>query len=293
VLRIVGVSRSTYYYQISHEPKPRTTSGGRPASTYTRTEDGHKVSNVQVKEWITCAVEGDGFAYGYRKLTYLLKRQHQLVINKKKVYRLCRELGILKAQRKIKARHPRKLARNRDIAAPNQLWEVDIKYGYIHGEDRFFFILTYIDVLDRQTVDYHIGLRCEAVDAVDTLKRALWKRRLLGKSALPVIRSDNGPQFVSMTFESTCEQLGLEHERIPPRTPNMNAHIESFHRILEEECLSRYEFESYEQAYKAVVEFMEYYNNRRLHSSLHYLPPAEFSKQHYETGLAPKSNVKV
>lgn len=240
------------------------------------------------------SIEGDGYAYGYLKLTYVLRQEHDLVINKKKVYRLCKELGVLKPQRKVKQRYPRKLARNRDVTAPNQLWEVDLKYGYIAGEDRFFFVLSDIDVYDRQIVDYHIGLRCDAADAVDTLKRALWKRKLYEKdNQLPTIRSDNGPQFVSYAFESTCEQLGLEHERIPPRTPNMNAHIESFHRILEDDCLSRNEFESYAQAYQEVVEFMDHYNNRRLHSSLHYMPPAVFHRKHLETGLQPKTKVKV
>ncbi|QRF22832.1 IS3 family transposase [Alicyclobacillus sp. TC] len=176
VLRIVGVSRSTYYYQQTHEPQPRTTAGGRPVTEYTYTQDGSKVSDEQAKEWIMNEIEGDGFAYGYLKLTYLLKRKYQLVINKKKVYRLCKELKILKPQRKLKEKHPRKLARNRDITGPNQLFEVDIKYGYITGEDRFFFVLSYIDVYDRQIVDYHIGLRCEATDAANTLKSALWKR---------------------------------------------------------------------------------------------------------------------
>ena len=263
-------------------------------SQYTSTKEGDKVSDEQVKEWIMAAIEGDGFGYGYFKLTYWLRREHNLVINKKKVYRLCKELGVLKPQRKIKPKHPRKLARNRDITGPNQLWEADIKYGYVHHEDRFFFVLSYIDVFDREVVDYYIGLRCEATDAVDTLKRALWKRRLFGGTQqLPTIRSDNGPQFVSVAFDSTCEQLNVEHERIPPRTPNMNAHIESFHRIMEDDCLSRYEFESYAQAYEAVVEFMEYYNGRRMHSSLNFLSPSQFHKMHLETGAMPESNVKV
>ncbi|NLX87269.1 MAG: transposase, partial [Clostridiales bacterium] len=47
-----------------------------------------------------------------------------------------------------------------------------------------------------------------------------------------------------------CSSLGIEHERIPCRTPNLNAHIESFHRILEDECLGRCEFGSYEEAYR-------------------------------------------
>lgn len=91
-----------------------------------------------------------------------------------------------------------------------------------------------------------------------------------------MIRSDNGPQFISHAFEQGCVDFQVEHERIPPKTPNMNAHIESFHRILEDDCLSRFQFETYEEAYKAVSEFMKYYNERRMHSSILDLSPNEF-----------------
>nr|WGE05777.1 hypothetical protein P5640_07270 [Bacillus subtilis] len=60
----------------------------------------------------------------------------------------------------MKFHYPRKLARNRIITESNQLWEADIKYGYIEGEERFFFILSLIDVYDRSIIDYHIGLHC-------------------------------------------------------------------------------------------------------------------------------------
>ncbi|WP_162241875.1 integrase core domain-containing protein [Paenibacillus sp. Leaf72] len=52
------------------------------------------------------------------------------------------------------------------------------------------------------------------------------------------LRTDIGPQFISKAFHAYCEQAGVEHERIPPRTPNKNAFIESFHSILERECTS-------------------------------------------------------
>jgi len=81
-----------------------------------------------------------------------------LLINKKKVYRLCKELKILRPQRKVKRKHPKKLARNRIVTASNQLWEVDVKYGYIASENRFFFIMPIIDVFDRCIIDYYIGL---------------------------------------------------------------------------------------------------------------------------------------
>nr|WP_051330931.1 IS3 family transposase [Aneurinibacillus terranovensis] len=138
------------------------------------------------------AIASDESAYGYVKLTHWLRNEHQLVINKKRVYRLCKELEILKPQRVIKSKHPRKLARNRDITAPNQLWEVDIKYGYVAGEDRFFYILSYLDVFDRQIVDYHIGLRCEAKHAVQALQQALIKRKQWKAEDKPVIRSITG-----------------------------------------------------------------------------------------------------
>jgi putative transposase len=107
------------------------------------------VSDEQVKEWLMELISGEEQIYGYRKLAKCLRIQHKLIINKKKVYRLCKELGILKKQRQLVAKHPRRLARNRTIMNVNQLWEVDIKYGYIAGEDRFFYLMSIIDVYDR------------------------------------------------------------------------------------------------------------------------------------------------
>ncbi|MFW5437852.1 IS3 family transposase [Paenibacillus apiarius] len=69
---------------------------------------------------------GEGAAYGYRKLTVLLKRRHQLKINKKKVYRLCKQMNVLRPQRKLKIKHHKRLANNRVITGSNQLWETDI-----------------------------------------------------------------------------------------------------------------------------------------------------------------------
>ena len=90
-----------------------------------------------------------------------------------------------------------------------------------------------------------------------------------------IVRSDNGPQFISHHFEESCIKFGIEHERIPCRTPNKNAHIESFNAILEEECLSKYVFQSYSEAYDTVSQFIKNYNTVRIHSSLKYHTPNE------------------
>ena len=106
---------------------------------------------------------------------------------------------------------------------------------------------------------------------------------------LPTIRTDNGPQFVSNLFGDTCKQLGLKHQRIPVKTPNMNAHIESFHSILEEDCYSMNEFNSYLQVYEVVSEYMDYYNNRYRHGSLNDRPPAEFYESLQNKEFEPKA----
>lgn len=149
-----------------------------------------------------------------------------------------------------------------------------------------------LDVFDRAVVAYHIGLSCEAKDLVQISQEALMKRQLFDKENKPVIRSDNGPQFISNLFEGTCEKFGIIHERIPPKTPNKNAHIESFHSIVEQECYQRNEFDTYQQAYMIVTEFIHNNNRRRIHGSLYDLSPYEYIEAVRNGTVKPKE-IKV
>lgn len=245
----MGVARSTYYAH-RHPKRPEgTRKGGRPKPGYSWTTAGKRVPDEQVQEWLCDLIAGEEACYGCRKLTVVLRRRYGLIINHKKVYRLCRELRLLRSQRPKKPHHPRRLARNRLVTGPNQLWEVDVKYGYIAGEDRFFFVMPILDVYDRSVVEFHLGLTCQAEEAANALREAVRRRKPEWQKTKPVIRIDNGPQLISQLFEETCEQLGLEHERIPNTTPNKNAHIEAFNGIMEEECLARNEFQTFAEAY--------------------------------------------
>nr|WP_286010111.1 IS3 family transposase [Clostridium sp. Marseille-Q2269] len=277
VLKIVKLSRSTYYYNLSVEGKIKNKpSGGKPKG-YSLSTKNKKICDEEIKEYILKALDGDAINYGYRKMMHYLRRQYGLIINHKKVYRLCKELNILKDQRTINPKVKRSIAINRIITASNQLWEMDIKYGHIEGEDKFFYMLSVIDIFDRNIIDYHIGFHCEAKDSSALLRKSLIRRNLFEEgSKNPIVRTDNGSQFVSHKFQNCCEVLKIHHERIPVKTPNKNAHIESFHRILEDECFKNNEFQSYEDAYRIVNDFIVFYNNRRLHSSLRYMTPKEF-----------------
>lgn len=81
--------------------------------------------------------------------------------------------------------------------------------------------LNIIDIFHRNIVDYHIYFHCEAKDATVLLRKSLIRRDLFVEGAKkPVIRTDNGPQFVSYKFKECCEEFKLHHERIPVKTQN-------------------------------------------------------------------------
>lgn len=282
VLRFVGLASSTYYSITGTKEVPALevardrSHGGRPRLGYSLDVRGRKVSDEQIKEYLCELIAGEESVYGYRKLAVCLREGYGLRINHKKVYRLCKELGILGPKRREKPAHLKRLPRRDIVDGPNQLWEVDVKYGYIAGQDSFFFQLSLIDVFDRSVLAYHLGLTCTALDACRVVRQAVAARGLRSGDTMPKVRTDNGPQFASRIFAEQCERLGLTHERIPPRTPDLNAHIEAFHSILEAECYSRHEFASFKDAYETISAYMAFYNKRRRHGSLRQMSPAKF-----------------
>lgn len=275
----VQLARGTYYAWRYRQREPRRDrrhqAPGRVPRGYSVTTTGEKVPDGRIQEWLVEILEQDNPTYGYRKLTVVLQRQYHLMINRKKVYRLLKEWHLLWPQRPHKPAHPRQLARNWVVTGPNQLWQTDLKYIYLADEDRFAYLQAVLDVCDRSILAYHLGYQCRAEDAARTLGRAVEARRAEWGAEPPVIRTDNGPQFTSRHWATRCRELGLEPERIPNHTPNMNAYIESWHAQLERECLQRRELPTFATAYQTIGDWITYYNTRRLHGSLDNWAPAQ------------------
>lgn len=294
--KIVGLSRATFYSHIcltekTKQPVLRIVKHGRPGySTY---YSGGIIEDEQIKELLKEIVGGEGYNYGYRKMAYCLRKRKKIHINKKKVYRLCKEANLLKPPYQQRNKAPRRLARNRVVTGPNQLWQGDIKYGYIKGEDRNFYILSYIDVFDRMIVGYTVGRTCLGKHAGDALRQGLLKRQLYNKQEQDlIVRTDNGPQFTSIQYASICDELNIEHERIPPKTPNMNAYIEAYHSILEDDFMRLMEFESLNDAKEKLARYVKYYNQVRIHGSLQFQSPEEYYRQ-YQEGLLPNIEIHL
>ncbi|MFZ9596755.1 MAG: IS3 family transposase, partial [Bdellovibrionia bacterium] len=284
VCRMAGLSRSSWYFkQKAPDEDKRHQNSGRPIPGFTRNRDGSLVLDQAVSLLLKGYRDRPEYSNGagYRKLTKMLRRDHGIYVNKKKIYRLCLENELLLEQRSRSSLPVRRIARNRIVTGPNQVWEFDLKYGYIDGERRFFFILSFIDVFLRNVVGTHVGLRCQAGDLCNTLARSLLAEGITADHGL-IIRSDNGPQMKANELSRWLAQLEekLSHEFIPVQTPNKNAHIESFFSILELEFLSVTYFNSFEEAYEKTHNFIRFYNQERLHGSLGDIPPAEASEMY-------------
>lgn len=227
---------------------------------------------------------------GCKILPNYILRDYSIIVNHKKIYRICKENGLLLPKRKKNKKRNKRICENRKINAPKQLWQFDIKYGYVHGENKHFFLLAIIDVFSKKIINYHIGYSCKAVHLKVTFEEALLKESP-DLSEL-VIRSDNGTQMTSNMFRKYVDEMGLEHEFTPIRCPNKNAYVESFFSIYETQFLQVRYFENFEDAFSQTVDYIDFYNNQRLHQSILKLPPSEFLEKFYQNQM-PKIEVKA
>lgn len=144
------------------------------------------------------------------------------------------------------------------------------------------FLCCAIDVYDRNIVGVYRGATCRAKDVTTMLTKALIRRKVHFKEGAfeekLIIRTDNGPQFVSNLFGDFCQHQKIYHERIPNKTPNMNAYIESFHSQIQRECFDRHIFTFYDEAYYHIDRYINFYNNIRPHGSLKDRSPENFSQ---------------
>lgn len=293
VCKYAGVGRTQLYKKLRGECVRRA---GRPPPGFTINRDGERIEDAAIVtklRWYRAQPEFLNGG-GSRKLTHYLAQEHRLYVNHKKIYRLCRDNDVL-LFRGVKQgkRMKKQRCEYSEITRPNQLWQFDLKYVYVHGEGRWCFILAFIDVFSKKAINTFIGLSVKAGDLMLALNQALMKESIEPGHGLR-IRSDNGPQMSSNRFHFYLKRLEqkLSHEFIPPRTPNRNAYVEAFFSILENEWLLPRYFHRYADAYRALVDFVEFYNTRRIHGSIGNRSPKRFLED-LENGLVPPMKISA
>lgn len=247
-----------------------------PGFSYTNDGTCKKVYDIHIQKYIKDILNDEvGKFYGYKKVTACLRDKYNLRINKKKVYRLMAVMGVLKSERK-KIQQYKRICKNHEIRASNALWEMDTKYIYIAQTRQVAYLASIIDIFDRSIISCVLSLSPNTESAKEALLKALYSRKIKGKSENLIVRTDNGAQFVAYDFEKLCISEKITHERIPAKSPNYNAHIESYHRYLQDECLAGKLFKSFEEAEKTIMDYVYSYNTKRIHSSIGYRTPDSF-----------------
>ena len=100
-----------------------------------------------------------------------------------------------------------------------------------------------------------------------------------GTGSAEAIRSDNGPEFTSRHFLAWALEKKIEVVHIEPGKPVQNAHVESFHGKLRDECLNASWFGNLWEARAKIAAWKKKYNEERPHSSLGYFTPAGFARR--------------
>jgi transposase InsO family protein len=222
-------------------------------------------------------------AYGYRRITMALRRAGW-VVNHKRVLRLMRADNLLCLRRRAFVRttdsnhqlrvYPN-LAREMRVNGLNQLWVADITYIRLSLE--FVYLAVILDAFSRRVIGWALGRTLEAELAVAALRLAL-----AGGRVAPglVHHSDQGVQYASGDYIELLTAHAILISMSRRGNPYDNAQAESFMKTLKYEEVYRTEYLDFADARRRIGKFLEsIYNQKRLHSALGYLPPAEFEQQ--------------
>ena len=262
LLEIAQLPRATFYYHAK------------------RMVQKDKYADIKTK--ITEIFHENQGRYGYRRITGELHNQN-FAINHKTVQRLMKELGLVCRVRMKKYRSYKgevgKVADNlldRDFHAekPNQKWTTDVTEFRLFGQK--LYLSPIMDLCSGDIVTYTLSESPNLLMVTTMLEQAL---KVLPKNHDLILHSDQGWHYQHKQYRKMLAENGIMQSMSRKGNCYDNAAMESFFGHLKSELLYLQEFESVDHFKRELIQYIDYYNYRRIKAKLKGLPPALHRQQ--------------
>jgi putative transposase len=276
ICRVLQVAPSSYYAAIRRQPSARQQRDERLGGAIRRVWDEHR----QV--------------YGADKVWAQLKREGTPVA-RCTVERLMRRLGLRGVVRgkahvrttvadEASSRPLDLVARRFRAPAPNRLWVADLTSVKTHSG--WVYVAFVVDVCSRFVVGWQASRSLRADLALDALEMALWARRAVALTGL-IHHSDRGSQYLAIRYTERLAQAGAVASVGSRGDSDDNALAESFNGLYKTELIRhRGPWRGLEDMEYATLEYVDWFNHRRLHGELGMVPPAEVEAAYHQAAPA-------
>ena len=262
LLEIAQLPKATYYY---HSKKQESVD-----------------KYAQAKAEIQSIFHENKGRYGYRRVTDEL-HNHGFNLNHKTVQRLMKELGLICRVRMKKYRSYKgeqgKVADNelnREFRAekPNQKWVTDVTEFRLFGQK--IYLSPILDLCSGDIVTYTISDSPNLLMVTTMLEQAFQK---IPDNTGLLLHSDQGWHYQHKQYRKMLEEKGVKQSMSRKGNCYDNSIMENFFGHLKSELLYLQEFDSVEHFKAELVDYIDYYNNRRIKARLKGLPPALHRRQ--------------
>jgi transposase InsO family protein len=270
---VLPIAPATYYRHKAWKADPDS----RPARQKTDEYFSAEVSRV----W-----KANYEVYGAKKVWRQLLRDG-IAVGRCTIERLMKAMGLQGAVRGKTKRttissdqdhRPLDLVqRNFTAIRPNQLWVAD--FTYVATWTGWVFVAFVIDVFSRMIVGWRAATSMSAGLVLDALEQAIWARRITGGL---IHHSDKGSQYLAISYTERLAEAGIEASVGSVGDAYDNALAETVNGLFKTEVIrKRGPWRNLEAVEYATLEWVHWFNSRRLLSSIGNIPPAEFEQMYY------------
>lgn len=270
--RVFGVSTSGYYLYVKR---------------LDREETERERWRKHIDERILYHFADNLEAYGSVRIHRMLVQKDKIMVSSKTVANRMRALGLFATPPKIytvttdsnhtNRTYNNKLNRQFNPDAPNKVWVTDITYIPTH--EGFLYVNPILDLFGRKVISYAMDDKMDRSLPLRALREAI---KLRQPKEGWIHHSDKGAQYCSHDYMDELKDAKAKISMSRKGTPYDNACAESFFASLKKEYLNKFIFKTKAEAMGAVQLYVEFYNRKRIHSTLEYATPNEYEMAYYK-----------